>query len=163
MLKEVLQGIVVVLLVVALAMLGSATKLASARKIILSGAVKGETNFDGSNDVSIVTTQDNIVVVTGTIIMPEANESSIQGSVDVNYPLGFNKDNCAVLSVMSHNTSHTDWWSTPKYSGMPSSSIAGNGDTCVMLKPNNITIQSHKVNTSEPRKDVTFKVVLIKV
>lgn len=95
--------------------------------------------------------------------MPEANESILQGSVDVNYPLGFNKDNCAVLSVMSHNTSHTDWWSTPKYSGMPSSSIAGNGDTCVMLKPNNITIQSYKVNTSEPRKDVTFKVVLIKV
>ena len=44
-----------VLLVVVLVMLGTATKLKNARKIGLSGAVSGNANFDGSGNVNIET------------------------------------------------------------------------------------------------------------
>lgn len=161
--KVMLQVIVVVLLVVVLVMLGTATKLQTVRNIKLQGAVSGNANFNGSENITINTIQSNISILTGTITMPETNSNTLQGSVDINYPSGFTNTNCVVISVMSHNTIHTDWWGTPRYHAHSSSVTTGNGDTCVILKPNNITVHSYKANNEEARKDVTFKIVLMKV
>ncbi len=50
-----------ILLVVVVAMLGSATKLKNTRNIKLQGAVSGNTNFDGSKDIVIDTEFNDIV------------------------------------------------------------------------------------------------------
>ena len=140
----------------------TASKLVTARNIALSGAVKGNAKFDGSGNVTIVTTQANIAILTGAIVMPEANNQYLGGSKDISYPSGFTKDNCIVLSIMSYNATHTGWWATPQ-SPSTSSAVWGNGNTCVILKTNNITIASTKNDVAMPRKDITFKIVLMKI
>lgn len=87
-----------VLLVAALAMLGTASKLANARNIKLQGAVSGNANFDGSSNTIINTTQDNIAIVTGTVSLTEG-----KGNTTIKYPQGFNKSNTVILSFMAHN------------------------------------------------------------
>lgn len=102
-----LQGIAVALLVVALVIvlllqvhqnvLGNsetATKLQIARKITLDGAVKGEANFDGSNNIVINNTQNNIAVLNGKITL-----SNGSGSTTANYPTGFTYKNCIALAI----------------------------------------------------------------
>nr|DAL11256.1 MAG TPA_asm: hypothetical protein [Caudoviricetes sp.] len=107
-------------------------------------------------------TKGNFAVLTGTITMPEAEDENLLGTTTVNYPSGFTKDNCIVVSIMSHNTVHIDWWATPQ---TPSSSsmLLGNGDTKVILKPSGITIMSAKVASVAARKDVTYKLVIMKI
>lgn len=83
-----------VLLVVALAMLGTATKLKTAKKIEISGAVSGNVNFDGSGNVNIVTTQANIAIITGEIEL-----SNGSGVLTVNTPEGFTSDNSMIIST----------------------------------------------------------------
>ncbi len=64
---------------------------------------------------------------------------------------------------MSHNTMHTDWWGTPRNASISGSVVAGNGDTCVILKPDKINIHSYKANNAEVAKNVTYKIVLMKI
>lgn len=138
------------------------TKLATARTIALSGAVKGSAIFDGSSNITIPVTLGNISILSGTIVMPDANNSALGGSKDISYPSGFNKDNCIVLSIMSYNSTHIGWWATPQ-SPSTSSALWGNGNTYVILKANNITIACTKNDIAMPRKDVTFKIALMKI
>lgn len=75
----------------------TASKLATARKIALTGAVSGNVNFDGSGNVSIATTQANIAVFTQTI------DPTSTGVISFNYPTGFNQNNSMVLSATVAN------------------------------------------------------------
>lgn len=82
-------------------MLGSATKLQNERKIKLDGAVQGEIKFDGSKDVTINTKQNNIAVITGKITLAgtSAGDNNPKQTVwTINFPNGFNKDNCVCLA-----------------------------------------------------------------
>lgn len=64
----------------------------------MQGAVSGNVNFDGSGNVTIITTQANIAVVRGNITMTNG-----EGTLDnINLPAGFTSDNCTVLSAMFH-------------------------------------------------------------
>lgn len=139
----------------------SVDKLKTARNIALSGAVSGNVNFDGSANVTINTTQANIAVLTGTIQMPEAGSSILNGETSVSYPSGFNKDNCCVLSIMSHN-SVTTIWSTPT---MPDSLsiILGNGNLMASLEGSEIKVRAEKMASTQNRSDITFKLVLMKI
>lgn len=76
---------------------------------------------------------------------------------------GLSNANCIIVSVMSHNTLHTDWWGTPRWSKISDCITAGNGDTCAILKPNKISIYSYKNDTAEDSKTVTYKIVLMKI
>lgn len=105
----------------------------------------------------------DFVVLTGTISMPEKGDSTLTGSVEVSYPSGFTKDNCAVISLMGHNTTHTDYWSTTINSEDALSLSLGNGDLVATLKPSSIRIMSNKPSDAASRKDVTFKLVLMKI
>ena len=82
-----------VLLVAVAVMLGSASKLQTPRTITLSGDVTGSTSFDGSKNVSITTQLANVAVLTGTITA----EASKSGTANINYPAGFNADNCVPI------------------------------------------------------------------
>ena len=88
-----------ILLVILVLMLGSADKLKTARKIALTGAVSGSANFDGSGNVSISTTQNNIAILTG----------SFKGNTTVNLPKGFTSKNSVILSVMLNNPLNQNW------------------------------------------------------
>ena len=112
---------------------------------------------------SKVVYNDRFVTITGTIAMPEANDSLLTGSIDITYPNGFNSENCIIISLMSHNTLHTDWWCTTTNTKNVSAGIAGSGDLTARLKPAGITVSSNKVAVEENRKDVTFKITLMKL
>lgn len=60
----------------------------------MQGAVSGNTNFDGSGDVTINTLQSNISEITGSITI---NASSVN-SVQISYPAGYTKDNSILLA-----------------------------------------------------------------
>ena len=73
----------------------SASKIQTARNISLDGAVRGNADFDGSTDVTINTTLNNIAVLTGTI--PNTGTTGTRAFAR-NFPEGFNRDNCIVVS-----------------------------------------------------------------
>lgn len=73
----------------------TASKLATARNIKIQGAVSGNANFDGSANITIKTTQANIVVVTGSMTFSASTNTATK---DVAYPTGFNKDNCVPIA-----------------------------------------------------------------
>lgn len=85
----------------------TATKLVTKRKINLIGAISGNAKFDGSEDVTITTRQDNIAVLTGTIT---ADGSSNYATKSINYPAGFSNSNCVVLSVMLELQNNVTIW-----------------------------------------------------
>ena len=81
-------------------MLGSATKLQTARNIALAGDVTGSTNFDGSGNVTITTDLANIAALAGTINLTASPESGVrysQTDFSISYPEGFNKNNTIVI------------------------------------------------------------------
>ncbi len=81
-----------------------ADKLSNARKITLSGAVSGNADFDGSKNVIINTNLSNIAVLTGKISL-----SNGSGNVQINYPSGFNMNNCVPISYGCVYNSG-GWW-----------------------------------------------------
>ena len=85
---------------IAVAILGTATKLKTIRNIALSGAVKGNANFDGSGNVEINTTQNNIFVLSGSVYIEPVTEvgGSSGANVTINYPSGCNADNCVPIA-----------------------------------------------------------------
>lgn len=157
MLKEILKVMLIVLI-----LLGIATKLETPRNIAVSGAISGNANFDGSENINIVTMQSNIAVLTGSIVMPEQNSETLTGQTTINYPKGYNKDNCIIISLLGQNKDKTDRWSTTMKSDAVSIAL-GNGDLCTSLTTTNIIIRANKVMSSQPRHDINFKVVLMKI
>ena len=131
MLKGMLQEIVVVLLAAVLVMLllllvqvnvhgnsSTASKLATARNIKLQGAVSGNANFDGSENIIIKTSQANITVIEGNVkLAASTTELAEKGegkltTFDLNFPDGFNKENSILLSfggkVMNDGRGYSD-------------------------------------------------------
>ena len=89
-------------------MLGSATKLQTARKVEISGAVKGSASFDGSKNINIITEQNNIVIIQGKINLEmEAGSEVEMGQTNIKYPAGYTKDNCVIISIMARNSAQS--------------------------------------------------------
>mgnify|MGYP004587424043 CR=1 FL=1 len=82
----------------------TATKLQTARNIALSGAVKGNANFDGSGNITINTSQNNFIVVDGQITLQANSQSNLENNIEqqtilnIDFPSGFNKDNCVCVA-----------------------------------------------------------------
>lgn len=140
----------------------TASKLATVRNIALSGAVKGNVNFDGSENVTINTLQNNIFVLDGII-------SANSGSETINYPSNLNKNNCIVLASM-FNTGSTGAWGIGTVFNS-SSYILGGVPNAVILKDNAIEIKIQNINLSngdapyvaEPTAPFNYKIVLMKI
>ena len=78
----------------------TASKLATPRNITLSGAISGTGKFDGSIDVTITTKQANIAVLTGSMSLSAGSSGGdeTQTQLNINFPSGFNKDNCVCIA-----------------------------------------------------------------
>lgn len=68
----------------------------------------GEANFDGSKDITINTIQGNIAVIEGSINCKPNTGDPLKGEVTytnqlLDFPQGFNKDNCVILSFGGKN------------------------------------------------------------
>lgn len=110
----------------------TATKLQTERNIEISGDIKGYAKFDGTKDIIIDTTQDNIVIITGQLLHREAT---------INYPTGFNKDNCIIMSAMfQHPTSEAGSWGEGSLFNS-SSFIGGSLPHKIHLNKENIQVQ----------------------
>lgn len=140
----------------------TASKLATARNIALSGAVKGNAKFDGSGNVTIATTQANIAILTGTI---KANS----GSSYVDYPTGFNRTNCAILSSMFNNTLNNNYGTGSTFDS--SSYVTGNFVSATTLAENNIVIKAKLIHLSSEQypvvdnisRNINYKIILMKL
>ena len=134
----------------------------STLRVILSGAVSGSADFASNGAVSVTTKQANIAVLTGTIQMPEKDSSTLGGSTNVNYPAGFTSSNCCIMSLMSYNTLHPNEWSTIR---TPDSvaAVLGNGNLSASLESDRVVVRAEKMDTGETRRDITFKLVLMKI
>lgn len=84
----------------------TASKLQTARSIAISGAVKGSANFDGSGNVTINTSQNNIFVLTGkmTIDGKTSDTDFAWSNVRLDFPPGLNRNNCVVLAFGTKNS-----------------------------------------------------------
>lgn len=129
----------------------TATKLKTARKITLTGAVSGNVNFDGSGNVSISTTQANITVLTGKITLESSG-----GSANVNYPTGFTKDNCIVVACgITYNSAGYRAFGT----------VQASVSTGARLNSSSITVCCYPVqaSTGSPTGTFNYKLVLMKI
>lgn len=83
----------------------TADKLKTARNIKLQGAVSGNANFDGNEDIIINVMQANIAVIEGEMTLTANDSKGIEESTmkqttkTINYPSGFNSSNCIVIGV----------------------------------------------------------------
>lgn len=196
MLKETLQEIVVVLLVVVLAMLlllqlqivqkvvhgnsataskctgnsATATKLQTARKITLDGAVKGEIKFDGNSDVVVNTIQNNIAVISGQMILEANSQSNLNSNIEqqtilnIDFPRGFNKDNCFCLTFGIKTNEDKN------YSYGVGDSISNRSFTSSLIRNvilgasnDNSKIALHVWQPSTSQKTAYYRLVLMKI
>ena len=100
-----------------------------------------------------------IAVVTGT--------SSTSGSVSVNYPTGFNKDNCVIISKMIQGSSASNSWSSGSCFDT-ANILAGSCSIRVTLASNIVVdIQNIRITDTEITQNesvaLPFKIVLMKI
>lgn len=166
MLREMFKETVVALLVVALV-----TLLLLANVLGNSATATNADNANklGNKPASEYKTKGDFALITGTISVPtDGNHSSIS----INYPEGFNKDNCCVISKMFKRV---DAPSTRGYSEgtvfMPDQNTSGNYPSKVELRSSDISIMVRyiyissdgKIVTSEISTNTNFKIVLMKI
>lgn len=141
------------------------TKLQTARNIKLQGAVSGNANFDGSGNITINTTQSNIAVITGNMDL-DANSSSMAAEgyctftqVDnINYPNGFSKDNCVVISYARKGVKGFGYG----WNNYPNSADLFTGSLPITIRlDDKISISAG--NLSVNAQTITYKIVLMKI
>lgn len=143
-------------------MLGTATKLKNTRNISLTGAVSGNTNFDGSGNVIIKTTQANIAVITGSLVTPAAGTEVINGQVDVSYPNGFNSSNSVIISLMGQRSINPGEWATHEDVGSRGI-LNGSSNLNAVMMSNAIRVSFEKTTTQQPSQTINFRIVLMKI
>lgn len=149
---------------------GSSTRLKTARNIILKGAVSGSATFDGSKNIDIDTTLENIVILTGSITLTGLTGDTEETGIvqNIAYPEGFNKDNCFVVSVGFSNVNNTTnpMIAYGSLTADPRAINHGGIDKEVCLKDDSITLISifyWDGQLSEDRTDTyNFKIALMK-
>lgn len=139
----------------------TATKLQTSRNISLSGDVKGSASFDGSKNVSISAKLTNVAVLTGSITTPAANSGNLTVQKDINYPTGYNANNCIPISYLAKKNDTFGWATyTPKDA---MGYTIGSSGLRVLLKSSTITIAKDKSDDLEPASTVNYKIVLMKI
>ena len=106
-------------------------------------------NKANSSDVYV---KGDFAIITGTITMPPADDSSVTGTEDINYPTGFNASNCVVISVMSQRSDQSGYATTISASE-PASSVRGNGQKLFFRKKSKIRLRNMR-SVGFPRNTV---------
>ena len=139
----------------------TATKLQTTRTISLSGDVSGSASFDGSKNVTINTDLANIAVLTGT---------AVNGVANINYPSGFNSNNCVVISQMYKRTGSSTGFNSGTTLEISNGSSGALPNT-VELLANNIRIKIRLLQISSDGTvfsgnvdfNVEYKIMLMKI
>lgn len=143
------------------------SKWGTARTIGLSGAVSGSASVDGSGNVTINTTQSNIAVLTGSVSVTKSDDPGTthkQTLKTINYPSGYNKDNCVVIAFGTTVDTTTKGYS---YEGGENSAVVsaafvtGNYPRTIQLNNTNIRMALYNIGSST--NTIYYKVVLLKV
>ncbi len=173
--KEMSVGLLVVVLVMQILLIvqlnahgnsNTATKLQTARNIELSGAIKGKANFDGSGDIIINTSQDNIAIINGSITLqanPQSNldnNSEKQTILEIDFPKGFNKDNCVCIAFGMKAAEERNYSYGVGFSASYRS-VTGSLIRDVILDTSKIKLNVWQMATSE--KTAYYRLVLMKI
>ena len=121
----------------------TATRLQSNRTIALSGDVTGSASFNGSSNVTIKTNLANVAVLQGTI----TGDGTESPSKTINYPSGFTKSNCVVLTVNFQRTSDNSRSYGTVFDS--ASYVAGALTARVSLGSNNILVEFRNINLTD--------------
>ena len=111
----------------------------------------GNSNKLGNKEASQYITNDKFAVITGEITLEASG-----GSVNVDYPSGFNKDNCVVIA--SGITYNSAGW---RAFGTVQATIS----TGARLNPNSIAVCCYPASTGQvsPSGTFNYKLVLMKI
>jgi len=135
----------------------SASKLTTPRNIKMQGAISGNANFDGSTNITINTTQSNIAVLTGTGTIGADTTGTL---ATLNYPTGFTKDNCIVIScglkINGGSRGFAFGYDSDEVFGM----ALCTSDKSIELSDN---IRLSYKNKATSSKVIAYKIVLMKV
>ena len=103
----------------------------------------------------------NFVLLTGTIIMPEAGDTNLTGTVTINYPNGFNENNTVIISLMAKRSDAQTGFATT-LSARLAAYVSGNSDLYARLDSDGIKIYENKVSTSQSSTEINVKILLLK-
>ena len=131
-------------------------KWGTARTIALSGAVSGSASVNGSGNVTITTSQANIAVLTGNFTAAADTAANVK---NLNYPSGFTKDNCVVLAYGKYYYATTGY-SFGHHSNNSAGMLFGTNDNDITLG-DTITLWYNNISSSSVK--IYYKIVLMKV
>lgn len=117
-------------------------------------------NFKNKNGSNVIY-HDEIAVVTGQITTPVADSDVLTGDVDIDYPVGFTRDNCVIISLMGQNAAGTQWSTITKDSSL--GYMLGTSFLSATLSEDYIRIRKFKSDTTEPSQTTTVRAVLMKM
>lgn len=142
----------------------TATKLQTARSISLSGDVTGSASFDGSKNVTITTDLNNIAILTGTIAMEvHSDDGYTNGSKEINYPSGFNKNNCVVIAAgVGGSTNGNTEYAFGFLDNMSDAYVLGAIGRTVKLRDSHIEFRVH-IQMAASAITRNYKIVLMKI
>lgn len=107
---------------------------------------------------------DKFAIVEGIIVTPALGSEDTKGSISLNYPTGFNKNNCMVISLMSQNYGGDGYsYNTSTSLGLASEEIAGCYGLHASLRSDEIIISLRKVNVNAQPKNIHVRLVLMKL
>ncbi len=146
----------------------TATKLQTARSIAIGGAVKGSANFDGSGNVTINTSQNNIFVLTGSFVIDGSSTGTYKSSSkDIDFPTGLNKNNCILIAagrnVQNLESCGYGYGITDLESNKSIGMLIGAEPFCVLLGTNENKIRIYGFNSNTAKKTLYYKIVLMKI
>lgn len=137
--------------------------------------MKGSGSFDGSNNITITTTQDNIAILTGSVnLKANTSENAANGyctftEVVINYPPGFSSQNSIVISCSRPMTycEGYGWHNYPDsqdlYEGTLPITVAlyKNDNGITSTYRNKIRIGMGNLSTQ--KQTGTYKIILMKI
>ena len=107
---------------------------------------------------------DRFAILEGIIITPALGSEDTKGSISLNYPTGFNKDNCVVIGLMSQNTGNDEKsYNTSSSIGLSAEEVRGCYGLQASLRGDGILISLYKVNKNAQQKNIHVRIVLMKL
>lgn len=110
------------------------------------------------DDESIFIKKSDIATIDSSIA---TTTTSIDASKIINYPDGFNSNNCIVLSLVGIDMNGSS--TTPFFSTGLLPYATGAFNLTASLQPSNIVVTRSRMSESEPALDIGFRLVLLKM
>lgn len=130
----------------------------------MQGDITGNASFDGSENLEINTELSIIATLTGTVTLEASADpgSSYKQTIwNVNYPEGFNKNNCTIISLGGKFAGEGFAFGYIDIASSSISSISGAVPRSASLTDSGIRVQAWNIAGIE--KDFSYQIVLMKI